>query len=456
MAEAKAAAAAPSAAKKRLDSLDAFRGFTIFGMIFVIAVAAGGYWKEAKELPQTMQWFGSLPISTWFHAEVGYDRWELNFKEQQTNALTTDASFAPGLAEAERATAVATEVTARIEAAPERKLRGIGVTFTDLIAPWFVFIVGAVIPIGRRRESGEYYRHAAWRTFMLILAGVIYIALVIKQISWWWGVLQAIGVAYLCAAITARQTPMVQWLAVLGLGGLNLALTEHFPAWTKPVGGTAPFGTLTNPNGDWLRPFNIHCLPWLSLSYGVMAMIGVLVGQALATKETRRIVQQSLIVGVGFTLLGWLIHRVGFATENYSLCMNKPIVTTSYAFFTAGLGAITFLGFYYVIDVLGYKSWAWPLNVFGMNALLAYFLQVIMRRGFESLGIVDAFNRVGPTNAFVSNWAQYFGSATEPAHWVLDLFSKGGWMGMFWGLLWTACLWAIVLYCNRREIFWKL
>src|SRR5262245_53113242 len=46
----------------RLASLDAFRGFTIAGMIFVIMVA--GY----KDLPHTFPAFGSAPVSTWKHA----------------------------------------------------------------------------------------------------------------------------------------------------------------------------------------------------------------------------------------------------------------------------------------------------------------------------------------------------------------------------------------------------
>src|SRR5436305_13077774 len=57
---------------QRLASLDAFRGFTIAGMIFVIMVS--GY----KNLPNTFPAFGSAPVSTWKHAGEDFDAKEWN------------------------------------------------------------------------------------------------------------------------------------------------------------------------------------------------------------------------------------------------------------------------------------------------------------------------------------------------------------------------------------------
>ena len=422
----------PPAKKERLGSLDAFRGFTIFGMILVIAVAAGGYQWEPEHLPQKMSWMGSLPVSTWFHADVGGMLW---IQEQEAAGLTED----------------------EIRALPEYQRRNIGVTFTDLIAPWFVFIVGVCVPLSRARRGGAWWAHVGPRTIMLIVAGIAYISLVIQQISWWWGVLQAIGVAYFCAALTARLPSMWRWIAVFGLAGLNLIMTEFTTWWTgawKDI--DAPFGTLTNPEGNWFRPLTIHCLPWLSLSYGVMAMIGVLVGEEVITKDRQRIVKRCLLTGLLFVALGYIIHRIGFATENFSLSFNKPDVSTSYAFFTAGLGALAFLGFYWVIDVMKIGRWALPFAVFGVNPLLAYFMMIVQRRVLEVLGLIGIFNRVTEDNTFVQNWASLLGRAGEKSDLVLAFFHKGGYMGLNWGLVYTALLWLVVLWFNRRNIFWKL
>jgi predicted acyltransferase len=429
---------AQSPRKERLESLDAFRGLTILGMVFVIAVAAGQYQHDG--LPQAMSWFGSIPVSTWFHADVGFDLW---MEAQEAKGLTADA----------------------IAALPEYQLRNIGCTFTDLIAPWFVFIVGACVPLSRDRRGGDWWKHVGSRTLMLIVAGVVYMSFVLRQVTWWWGVLQAIGVAYFMAALVVKVPRHLRWPVILGAGAVNLAMTELAPWWTSAFESGAPFGTLTNPGGDWFKPWIVHCQPWLSMSYGVMAMIGVQVGEALTTKDPRRIIPRCLIVGSVYTVLGYTIHKAGFATANYSLCFNKPDVSTSYAFFTAGLGALTFCGFYYLIDVLKIRRWAAPLNVFGVNPLLAYFLMIVMRRAFETLGIngsgidssrVGFFNRVTEANTTVYNWARLFGDDGQPAQWVLDFFHKGGYHGVMWGLIWTGCLWLIVLWCNRRELYWKL
>jgi len=74
-------------------------------MVFVIAVAAENY----RPLPQTMSWFGSLPVSTWNHAEVGWER----FVEEKKSAGLTDE---------------------QINQLPEAGLKNVGLTATDIVA----------------------------------------------------------------------------------------------------------------------------------------------------------------------------------------------------------------------------------------------------------------------------------------------------------------------------------
>ncbi|MCC6545981.1 hypothetical protein IT570_02345 [Candidatus Sumerlaeota bacterium] len=457
MSEAPASSAQPTRGE-RLLSIDAFRGFTILGMVLVIAVAAGAYQYEPGGLPQKMSWFGSIPISTWFHAETAYELWQ----EEQEGVWNT--THATEIAADGEATTKAR--TAFIESRPEYKLKNIGVTFTDLIAPWFVFIVGVCVPLSKSRRGGSWWNHALKRSAMLIVVGMIYISLVLKGISWWWGVLQAIGVAYFMAAAVAQLTTRGRWVAIFAVGFFNLAMTEAFPFWTgawENISG--PFGTLNNPSGSWLKPWIVHCQPWLSISYGVISMIGVLVGGALSSRDPRKIINTSLITGAIFTVVGYIIHRIGFMTENFSLCFNKADVTTSYAFFTAGLGAFAYCGFYYVLDVLKIQAWSRPLAVFGANPLLAYYTMIVMRRAFETLGIngagadwqkVGIFNRVTEANTTVYNWAKFFGADGQQAEWVLNFFRKSGYHGLMWGLIWTGCVWLVVLFFNRRKIYWKL
>ena len=46
--------------------------------------------------------------------------------------------------------------------------------------------------------------------------------------------------------------------------------------------------------------------------------------------------------------------------------------TTSYGLMSAGWACLLFLAFYWISTCVGYRRWAFPLVVIGMNALAAY------------------------------------------------------------------------------------
>ncbi len=410
----------PKPTRVRVESVDAFRGLTILLMVFVIAVAAADY----RPLPQTLSWFGSLPVSTWNHAEVGWDR----FVEEKKAAGLTDG---------------------QINLLPEASLKNIGLTATDLVAPFFVFIVGIAIPLSRGRRGREWWGHVMTRTVMLILAGVLYISLILG-LSWWWGILQAIGVAYFMGAASMRLSRTGRWVAVFALLAFHMTMS-HYVSWWLHFGATAePFWTISQLDGSWAKPLTIHCRPWVSLSYGVMTMIGVLLGEAVAAGSRTEIIRRSLLVGVVFTLAGFILHTIGLYTGTEELCFNKPDVTASYAMVSSGLGAFVFLLLYYFIDVRGWKKWAFPLRVFGANALLAYFMQIIMRIFFRALHLEPLF--AAQPNDMIRQWASLVNSSA----WSSFFLDKTGYNGVLWGLIWTACLWLITLYCNKKDFYWKL
>ncbi len=438
--------------KARVESIDAFRGFTIFAMIFVIQVA--GY----RLLPQTFPHFGSAPVSTWKHASEDNDPHEWAFYENGTTTTEStryrhatvagreaDGRYTVTLVDEKGTTQTfpgvaipfarplrAGEDVIAIRNAPEpaagaTRWKGDGVSFTgvgngctltDLVAPFFVFIVGMCLPLSKKGRGPGWWTHALARTGALILAGVIYISLILK-LSWWWGILQAIGISYLMGAL-AMQLPVAgRWALVAAVAAFHAWASLHIPWWVHVGEPGAKFFTVANLGGDKLAPLNVHCTPWASISYGLITVVGTLLGEAVASRDRRRIITQSLVLGLAFSLAGYAMHL-------FQAPMNKDYVSSSYALFTAGQGALWFLAFYLVIDVAGFKAWAWPLNVFGANALLAYFLQPIVRMTFEKFGLMPFFH------------------------------SKAGWDGMMWGLIWTMCLWAVVLFCNKRNIYWKL
>lgn len=462
MSENTAPAPAP---KKRVESIDAFRGFTIFSMIFVIMVS--GY----KNLPLTFSHFGSAPVSTFKHATEDGDPAEWAFwqgtapKEECTlyrpakvvsvdgnskytvavlnekgTTLTTLTNVpirhAKPLREGESVIARAVDPanTDATKWTPETCALsggGNGCTFCDLVAPFFVFIVGVCIPLSRGKRGSAWWKHVGFRTLNLILAGVIYISLILK-LSWWWGILQAIGVAYFMGAAAMFLPSWGRWLLVAAIAAFHSYMSTHFSWWLELGNKNLPFFTIADlrnfdfltmtwikPHGDFLRPLTIHCTPWASISYGLITIVGTLLGEAVSSREPKKIISQCLIVGIVCSVVGYLLHK-------YYLPMNKDYVSASYSIFTSGMGALFFLVFYLVIDIAGFKVWASPFKVFGANALLAYFMQPLVRIFFVALGLYTFFG------------------------------NRGGWDGVLWGLIWTGCLWVATLICNKKNIYWKL
>lgn len=351
----------------RLLSIDAFRGFTVLAMIFAIQVA--GY----TDLPLTRSWFGSPPVS-WFH-HAG------------------DAIAATG----------------------------VGLTFTDLIAPFFVFIVGLVLPLSRQRRGPAWWKHVGLRTSLLILLGVLYISLVLG-LSYWWGILQAIGIAYFLGAAALLLGFWHRLTLVFLVLAAHWTMSHSFHWWLHLGDPAAPYLTLANLLGDPLRPLTVHCTPWASISYGAITIVGTLVGEAILTGSHQRITARALGLGAALTTIGYALHRWNFP----EFAMNKETVSASYSLTTSGVAALTFLAFYLLIDVKEYRRWAWPLIVFGSNALLGYFLQPLLRAVIFALGFKGY------------------------------LAGHSGWAGMYYGLLWTALIWTVLFWCNQRKIFWKI
>jgi predicted acyltransferase len=426
-------------ARERLASLDAFRGFTIAAMIFVIMVA--GY----RDLPLTLPWCGSAPVSTFKHASEDFDvrEWQdwhggKDYKQGRVTAVLPEGRYDVELSQKDADAAHAFSnvkvwnpkplqvgedvITVFDRSDPKPTFQGVGngCTFTDLVAPFFVFIVGVAIPLSRSKRRADWWWPVGKRTLLLVLAGVLYISLALKGISWWWGILQAIGIAYFMGA-AGLSLPFYPRLLLLGLlCAAHGVLSWFVPWWTHlPADMSKGFFTLANLSGDKLAPLNVHTTPWGSIGYGLITVVGTFIGEALATRDHRRVLRDSVGFGISCTLAGYAIHRLGIP-------MNKEYVSVSYCLFTAGLSAFCFFLCYWVIDVKGIKAWARPFEVFGRNPLLGYFLQPVVRVFLVQLGVYAWFT------------------------------GRSGWGGMLWGALWTTVLWIVCLWFDRRKLFLKL
>lgn len=81
----------------------------------------------------------------------------------------------------------------------------------------------------------------------------------------------------------------------------------------------------------------------------------------------------------GMFSFGCVLVAIGLIWNSY-FPMNKSLWTSSYVVVTAGLALLTFACCYWLIDVQGYRKWAWPFVVFGVNALALFVFSGIFAR----------------------------------------------------------------------------
>lgn len=94
---------------------------------------------------------------------------------------------------------------------------------------------------------------------------------------------------------------------------------------------------------------------------------------------------------VGLFFMGTVLLAIGWS---WSLVfpLNKSLWTSSYVVYTSGLALLTLAFCYFVIDIKGYKKWAKPFVIFGVNALALFVFSGIMAR---MLGLVKVAGTEG-------------------------------------------------------------
>ena len=257
------------------------------------------------------------------------------------------------------------------------------ITPTDLVFPFFLFIVGVAVAAalrpywsGERRPDRALYLRLARRAVVLIVLGLIINAFPTFDLATWRipGVLQRIGICFFLASVIVLKVPrMWQWVigaAILGgyaalllfVGAPGVAPgqiepTANLPRWFElEVFSAAHVYTVwpTEPEGLLSTPSAL-----------VSVLIGCWVGMAVAGRPaTAR--RAALIIAWGALCVaaGWGLSPI--------LPMVKMIWTPTYVLFAAGWAMIAFGVCYLLTDVRGVTNPIWPVQVFGRNAILAY------------------------------------------------------------------------------------
>jgi len=273
--------------------------------------------------------------------------------------------------------------------APLRHAKWHGCTPTDLVFPFFLFIVGVAMTYSFRtydhRLSSAAITKIARRVALIFLIGLFlnafpfHRALSELRIL---GVLQRIAIAYGIAALlylTLSRTRLIVLSALLLIGYWLLLLA---------FGRADPFALETNlvraidlkilgENHVWGGfgiPFDPEGL-LSTLPAVVTVLLGTLTGRMIqAAPRLRSAVLRILLAGIGAVVLGRLWDPV--------FPINKALWTSSYVLYTAGLAMLFLSVLLWLIDVRGYRRWAYPFVVFGMNPLFLYALSAVWVRTY--------------------------------------------------------------------------
>ena len=250
-----------------------------------------------------------------------------------------------------------------------------GWTPTDLIFPFFVFLVGVSMTLSFQtltaRPSRIVERGLLIICFGLAMEGFPFFNPGVWRVP---GVLQRIGLCYLAAAFLYRRT---RRLAILG-GAVAVLLIGY---WIVLVS----FGDLTTDGnlgaridralmsghlwqGSWDPEGLLGTLPAIAT-----ALLGVIAGIFLQSPISRgRQLVTLAFVGAALVAAGQLWNLV--------FPINKSLWTSSYVLLTGGLAALGLATFVYVIDVRGHRGWAQPLIVMGRNALTLYIVASLIAK----------------------------------------------------------------------------
>ena len=358
-----------------------------------------------------------------------------------------------------------------------------GWTPTDLIFPFFLFIAGVTthLSLTARRERGDdeaaIRRQIIKRGLLIFLFGFLvngfpfftwgdvtgiahptFLERIVDRLYHWriMGVLQRIGLAYLCAALLSQGKSVKRQVATIAV----LLFGYWFAMTALPVPDSGAMGQIVLNDAprtmaawwdrlllDWTR-FGLGNHLWVnSLTWDpegpfstipaiATAMLGNLAGQWIATK---RPIQERLN---GMFAVGAIGMMVGLMW-NWSFPINKSIWTSSYVVFCAGMACVAIATIMWIVDVQKVKGWTKPFVIYGMNPMVAFVGSGVMARCIYSIFTVTYQGKKIPLQAGIYN--VLFLSWLEPVNASLAF-------ALTFVLFWFGILY--VLY--RKRIFFKV
>lgn len=276
-----------------------------------------------------------------------------------------------------------------------------GLTATDLIAPFFLFIVGVSIAIAytKRLKLGKpkqsMYKKIIIRSIKIFVVGIL------LNLIWdfnfadlrWTGTLPRIAIVFFVCAMIFLNTKwrgqawigsgilVAYWLAMTlipspDLGEVMLEPGKNLAAWFDRLllpgkmwqAGPAP-GFHWDPEGI------LSTFPSL-----VSGISGMLAGTLMLSERTKEKKVILLMVGGFFITIAGYLWGLAFP-------VNENIWTSSFVLVTSGMASMLLGSCFFLVDMKGFTHGTKPGIIFGANAITVYVLGDVLAALFYGIEI---------------------------------------------------------------------
>ena len=326
-----------------------------------------------------------------------------------------------------------------------------GVTFTDFIFPFFLFIVGVAMPYADAKHiAGGGSFAAGWLQALRRALGLFAVGMFLQSVSRGtptlsMEVLQRIAVCYFLAFVVLRRG---FWTSIGAAAGLYAAY------WTLMVLVRAPevgWPQCWEKGSTIAEAVDLKCLRennnegFVSTLPAITNVIfGILAGRVLRSDRAALVKIGALVVaGTAGIALG-LAWSSDLLTNNLLWTpLNKILWTPSYALLTSGAAAVVLAASYLLVDVVGLRPLAWPFVVCGSNAIAIYaFTRLFVRWIF----LTQVVHKGTADELTLRNWL-----AAHAVRGFGPIAGSIAYSALVIGTGWLFCLWLW-----RRKIFLKV
>ncbi len=282
-----------------------------------------------------------------------------------------------------------------------------GWTPTDLIFPYFLFIVGVAMPFSFRRRLAqgtgrrELFAHVVRRSLILIALGLAMRAIPDFDFGEMrlYGVLQRIGLVYFAAAglylwTSARGRVIATVALLLGYWAVMMLV----PAPGSVAGDLSPDGNLAAYVDRLLLDGRLWAGSWdpegLLSTFPAVAtcLLGIFCGEWLKSgRPGHNLARGMWGAGAALVLLG-LAWDVVFP-------INKNLWTSSYVVFTAGTALLVLGTMYWALELRRWRgAGSAPLVACGMNSIAIFVASGMVAK---TMGRIPAG---GPADSSLHDW----------------------------------------------------